>query len=106
MAINSVLNVGVQGLVQSQSNINRAAGDVADAARTFVQDNSQATKPVETELATGTVEETPFTGEANLPQDLVEPLVEIKSEQLVFEASAKLVEVGDKTLGSLLDVTA
>ncbi len=39
-------------------------------------------------------------------QDLVEPLVDLKVEKLLFTASAKVVKTADDVIGTLLDVTA
>lgn len=38
--------------------------------------------------------------------DLVEPLIELKRQEQLFTASAKMVSIADKTLGSLIDVTS
>lgn len=39
-------------------------------------------------------------------EDLVEPLIDLKVEELLFTASAKVVKTADDLIGSLLDVTA
>ncbi len=39
------------------------------------------------------------------PASLVEPLLNIKAQQQVFDSSAKVVEVGSDNVGTILDVT-
>jgi flagellar hook-associated protein FlgK len=36
--------------------------------------------------------------------DIVEPLVNIEKQQLLFDASAKVVKVADEALGALIDI--
>ncbi len=38
--------------------------------------------------------------------DIVEPIVNIEKQQLLFDASAKVVKVADQALGALLDTKA
>lgn len=85
MAINSVLNAGVQGLQQSQTKINRAANEIAQA-------------PVNREP----VQQTPL----QTTTELTEPLIEMRLEQRIFDASAKVVSTADNMLGTLLDTEA
>jgi len=40
------------------------------------------------------------------PTDAAQPLVDMKSNQLQIEASAKVMKTVDETLGNLLDVVA
>lgn len=78
--ISSVINTGANGLQRSSQALNNAAQDIASAGTTRK--------------------------ETSTTQDLVEPLVELKREQQIFDASAKVVQVGSDTLGSLLDIKA
>jgi len=80
MAINSVLSTGVQGMMQSQRQINRAASEIAQVSTS----------------------ETPLQTAA----ELTEPLITMKIEQNVFDASAKVVSAADEMLGTLLDTKA
>jgi flagellar hook-associated protein FlgK len=79
-AIGSVVNQGLIGLQQSQSSIAQSAQQIAQAGTTQ-RDNPQA-------------------------NDVVEPLVNIKAQTQVFDASAKVVKAADETIGTLLDVKA
>lgn len=78
--INSIINAGAAGLQRSSQSLNSAAQEIASAGATRKESSG--------------------------PQDLVEPLVELKREQQIFDASAKVVQVGTDTLGSLLDIKA
>lgn len=78
--INSVLNAGVQGMQQSQRQINQSASEIAKVS------TSQA--PL------------------NTASELTEPLINMKLEQNVFDASAKVVSSADVMLGVLLDTKA
>lgn len=78
--INSVLNAGVQGMQQSQRQINQSASEIAKVS------TSQA--PL------------------NTASELTEPLINMKLEQNVFDASAKVVSSADAMLGVLLDTKA
>jgi flagellar hook-associated protein FlgK len=80
MTINSVLNTGVQGMLQSQRQINQAASEIAQV--------STSEAPLQTAA------------------ELTEPLINMKIEQNVFDASAKVVTTADEMLGTLLDTTA
>lgn len=78
--ISSVINTGANGIQRSSQAINSAAHEIASVGATRK--------------------------ETSTTQDLVEPLVEMKREQHIFDASAKVVQVGSDTLGSLLDIKA
>ncbi len=79
MTINSLLGAGLQGLQQSQQNINTAATEIAQVSTSSPLQSS-------TELA--------------------EPLIEMTLEQQVFDASAKVVTTADEMVGTLLDTSA
>ncbi|MGH1372716.1 MAG: hypothetical protein ACRBBW_11805 [Cellvibrionaceae bacterium] len=83
--INSVLSTGVQGMQQSQRQINKAADEIAQVSNSQVS-SSQA--PLKT------------------ASDLTAPLIDMKIEQNVFDASAKVVSSADAMLGVLLDTKA
>lgn len=80
-ATGSVLHQGLIGMQNSSAEISEAAQTIARAGR----DESQP---------------------LDLQQDIVEPLVEMKVETLLFEASAKVVSTADDMIGALLDVEA
>lgn len=43
---------------------------------------------------------------ASQPADVVTPLVNMQQQQQVFDSSARVLEVADQAIGSLLDVKA
>ena len=80
MDVGSAVNQGLTGLQRSQTEIARSAQQIARAGTT----------------------------ERNNPQknDLVEPLINIKAQTQVFNASAKVVKAADETIGTLLRTKA
>lgn len=81
MDVGSALNTGLQGMQNSQQRITEAATEIAKAG----------TKPAQ---------------EVEPVQDVAQPLVEMKIDQLVFDASAQVVSTADETIGALLDTRA
>lgn len=79
MAVNSVLQTGVQGIQSSVKGMQDAAQKIAQ---------------------TGTVDGPQSANE------IVEPLVDLKLYEVSAQASAKVVQTADKMLGTLLDTTA
>ncbi len=79
MTINSLLGAGLQGLQQSQQNINTVASEIAQVSTTSPQQSTA---------------------------ELAEPLIEMTLEQQVFDASAKVVTTADEMVGTLLDTSA
>lgn len=79
----SVLGIGLRGLQSSSQSINQSANEIAQAG------TLQASRE-----GTGST------------QDLVEPLINMKIEQNIFDASANVVKVGDEMIGSILDIKA
>lgn len=77
MDIGSVVNQGLIGMQMSHAEIVKSAEQI-------------------TQVATSTVSE---------PTSLVEPLLNMQQQQQVFDSSARVVEVGDSNIGTLLDVT-
>ncbi|WP_370979851.1 hypothetical protein [Agaribacterium sp. ZY112] len=101
--VSSVLNEGARGLANSQRELQRAANDIARAnvgpetstSPETLRDNSPTTlAPVEQ------------TAESERRQDINEPLIELRRQELVFNASASVVRTADDTLGTLLDTQA
>lgn len=96
MAIESALSAGLNGMHASQRKMVDAAEQVAKAAMPVnqsvgmtPQDNLR--QPVE---------------DATESRDLIEPLMEMRRQEQIFTASAQMVSIADKTLGSLIDVTS
>lgn len=99
--VGSVLNEGVRGLQTSQRDIVRAANEIARA-----NVRPEATSP-ETERDVSTplqpVEET---AQTERRQDISEPLIELRRQEVLFNASAEVVATADQALGSILDTEA
>ena len=79
----SVIGIGLRGLQSSSQSIQQSANDIAQAG------TLQASRE-----GVGST------------QDLVEPLINMKIEQNIFDASANVVKVGDAMIGSILDIKA
>lgn len=78
MAINSIMSTGVQGMRQAYGEIAKSADQIVKAGTV---DRDQAT----------TV-------------DIVEPMVNMKMEQHIFDASARIIKTADNMLGTLMDI--
>jgi flagellar hook-associated protein FlgK len=80
MDVGSVVNQGLIGMQRSQNEIAKSAQQIASAGTTE-RDNPAK-------------------------NDLVEPLVNLKAQTHVFNASAKVVKAADETIGTLLNIKA
>ena len=80
MDIGSVVNQGLIGMQRSQAEMARSAQQIAEAGTT------QRNNP-----------------EKN---DLVEPLLNLKIQSHIFDASAKVVKTAEETIGTLLNIKA
>ena len=78
--ISSVINTGLQGLQSSSREIVKSAEEIVKAGTTE-RDTSNIT-------------------------DFAEPIVNMKIQQQVFDASAKIIKTGDEMLGTLMDIKA
>ena len=96
--VNSVLNEGARGLQSSLREINRAAQEIAGANVRSEDTNVLAQEPT-TLPPVGEPEESSATSNS-----LVEPLVELRRQEQIFNANAKVVAVADEVIGSLIDV--
>jgi flagellar hook protein FlgE len=79
MDVGSAVNQGLIGMQRSQSSMFQSAQQIASAATQGVNASQQ---------------------------DLAENLVNLKVQQNLFDANAKVVKTANDTLGSLLDVKA
>ena len=77
MTISSVMQTGLQGMQNSQAEILKSADQIVRA---------------------GTIDK-----DSNAVIDFAEPIVNMKIEQRVFDASAKIVKTADEMLGTLMD---
>ena len=78
--ISSIMNTGVNGMLRSSQSMQQSASDIARA---------------------GTVDK-----EATGVESLIEPMIKLKQEQQVFDASAKVVQAGSDMVGTILDIKA
>jgi flagellar hook-associated protein FlgK len=77
----SMVNQGLIGMQRSQAEMVRSAEQIA----------SVATAPADAPAGT---------------QDLVEPLINMRAQQQVFDSSARVVQAADEMLGRLIDTSA
>ena len=99
--VTQVLNEGARGMQASQREMVKAANEIA---RANIRPDS--TKP-ESQQDTSTPLSPVEAGQKSEAfGDITEPLIELRRQELVFNASAKLVSTADKTLGTLLDTDA
>lgn len=119
MLINSAMNEGLAGMQQSQKKMLQAAQDIVragmptdaslpnPAGRVAPQTNAGTAAPdLNANNTVGAAAAGARTGNslgADRPTDIVEPLIEQKRQQLLFDASANVVKAANDTLGSLID---
>lgn len=94
----SLLNQGLQGMQKSQQEIQRSANDIARA-------NIDPATQVDS-AAAQSGQATNGDQKVEASQDVVEPLINLRRQEQLFNASAQIVKTADQTLGSLLDVKA
>ena len=100
--VNSVINEGARGLQNSQRELLRNANEIARVASPGSESSgTQALANQNSSLAPVT-----DTAQSERSRDISEPLIELRRQELLFNASAKVVSTGDETLGSLLDTLA
>lgn len=95
--VGSVLNEGLRGMQNSQRELQRAATDIARANITE-RSQEQASDDVASTLPA--VEEPKETSQRSIE----ESLVELRRQEQLFTANAKVVSVANEALGSLIDV--
>ena len=84
---NSSFLHGQQGLQTSQNKLNQASQKVADAS-THTLNQPQSNKP------------------HNYDAQIRDGLIEANSSKLEAQSNAKVVDASNKTIGSLIDITA
>ena len=80
MTLSSVMQTGLNGMLNSQNNIQQSAEQIVRA---------------------GTVDR-----DTSTQNDFAEPIVNMKIEQRVFDASAKIVKTADEMLGTVMNIQA
>lgn len=96
----SLLNQGLQGMQKSQQEMLRSANDIARA------NIDPATQSPGADPASGAGQTQQNNQKVEASQDVIEPLINLKRQEQLFNASAQIVKTADQTLGSLLDVKA
>ncbi|WP_045855588.1 hypothetical protein [Teredinibacter purpureus] len=100
--INSVMSEGLRGMQNSQREMLKSADEIAKAN---VRENpaTQAVdqKPLPTNEPLAAVERS---NKSDSGGSIAEPLIELRRQEQLFTASAKLISVADDALGSLIDV--
>lgn len=95
--VGSVLNEGLRGMQLSQREMQKSAHEI-----------SRANIPEETQQESVSNPQTvlqPVTEvKESSKKDIGESLIEMRRQEQIFNASAKVVSVANKTLGSLIDV--
>jgi len=97
--LNSVINEGARGLQLSQQKLQKAAHDIA-----HFNVSSQVTSTEARPQEAGVLPPVDRSPRKEQVSDIAQPLVELKRQELLFDASAKVVSTANKTLGSLLDI--
>lgn len=106
--VSSVINEASRGLQNSQREMLKAAQDVARFNIRPETSSSQETNSIrETAQAREPTVVPPAdeATESKSPGNIAEPLVELKRQELIFNASARIISAADRTLGSLLDIS-
>ncbi|MBX2857260.1 MAG: hypothetical protein KTR17_01250 [Cellvibrionaceae bacterium] len=96
--MNSVINEGMRGMHYSQREMQKSAHEVASAN---VTENSEAKTNPDTVSLVSPVDES---SKADSGGDLTEPLFEMRRQEQIFTASAKMITVANEALGSLINV--
>ncbi|WP_185232694.1 hypothetical protein [Teredinibacter franksiae] len=100
--INSVMSEGLRGMQHSQREMLKSADEIAKAnirENPETQAVDRRPEPVNEPMAP-----VQRSVESDSGGDIVEPLIELRRQEQIFNASAKLVSVADDALGSLIDV--
>lgn len=94
MAVNPIMQAGVNGIQMGIKGLNRAAQDIADLN---LDDRAKSAADNDVERHTQSTQRVADTAEA---------IVDLKVHQRQVQASAKVIETADSILGFLLDVRA
>ena len=97
--VNSVINEGSRGLQLAQREIARSANEIA---RTNVNEVSQADNVTDADATA--LSPVDASQELASQRDISEPLVELRRQEQIFNANAKVVSIANETIGSLIDV--
>lgn len=91
--VGAVMSEGLRGMQLARGQIEQAAGDIARA-------------PLARNEPSGFQEQAGMPPTRATRPGLTESLIELQRQELLFTASAKVVDTAQTTLGSLLDIDA
>ncbi len=95
--VGSVINEGTRGLQLAQREMQKSANEIARAnVREAPSENTQPEEP----SVVPPVDEPRESSQRGIE----EPLIELKRQEQLFNANAKVISVANDTLGSLIDV--
>ncbi len=83
----SLLGIGVQGMQQSYGRIEQAAGNIARSGTTSAESSEMSR-------------------DTGATMDIATNMVDMKFNQHIFDASAKVVKTADEMIGTVLDMHA
>ncbi|TVZ37707.1 hypothetical protein P886_2051 [Alteromonadaceae bacterium 2753L.S.0a.02] len=99
--INSVMSEGLRGMQHSQREMLKSAQDIAEAN---IREEPSDTVETQTVTRADPVAPVQESARSDSGGDIVEPLIELRRQEQLFDASAKIVSVASDALGSLIDV--
>ncbi len=105
------MNTGIQGMQSSYNAIEKAADKIAKAgvdnsnapiSDTVVAADNQI--EVASPFSVNNQQQTPVINDVQ--ENIIDPIIEMKIQQHVFDASAKVVKSADEMLGTIMDIKA
>ena len=98
--VSSVLNEGARGLQLSQREMLKSAQEIA---RANVSERPTAENAVRAQEET-VIPPVEALENTSPQRDISEPLIELRRQEQLFTANAKVISVANETIGSLIDV--
>ncbi len=95
--VGSVMTEGLRGLQSSQREMLKSANEIA---RANIRERPEEAARPEIPTVIQPIEEL----QGSTQRGIEEPLIELKRQEQIFIANAKVIAVASKTLGSLIDV--
>lgn len=100
--INSVMSEGLRGMQHSQREMLKSAEEIAELnVREDPATQAVDKQPLPASAPLAPVERSVETDRGG---NIAEPLIELRRQEQLFDASAKIISVADDALGSLIDV--
>lgn len=93
----SVFNIGVQGMLKSHNAIKQNADDI-------VKSGVAASEAMSGAATSGAINNSVEAQGGDFIGDLTTSMVDMKVNQHVFDASAKIIKTADEMLGTVLDI--